>query len=239
MHYWNQPNFEGLRALSAELGAHGDLAQLAAYCRLRDEGLRREAFAALNSFLATAGKWERRRSQEAVETVLTLHARTPDCHQFLTQPLLERFIFPVLRQWAEHEPGCRSPIRWLGILQRQPDQLAQALAADPRDIEVRRLLISLHLDRVDHATHHLGEGLFLGEVHEALEDLRNATRLFDEAPDRDLVADLHREALDFGQMLADWQAYQALPTGTFVEWCAARGRRYGWPVAVYYGDGKP
>ncbi|KAF1719712.1 hypothetical protein [Pseudoxanthomonas wuyuanensis] len=237
MYYWNKDNFEGLASLAAGLAARKDFAHLAEYCRLREAGLRREAFAALNTFLACADTWESKKSQDAVNAVLTLYYRTPGCHQFLTQPLLNRFVYPALQRWSEDNPESIAPVRWLAILRRDPELLGRVLVADPTDVAIRRMVIERHLSSVDYATHHLNEGLFIGELDEALEDLARATDLIGGAADRELLSDLDREAQQYGQMLFDWQAYKARPIGSFPEWCAARGRDYHWSIAVYYGEG--
>lgn len=164
MHYWNKDNFEGLTSLAAALAARDDFADLTDYCRLREAGLRREAFAALNTFLVCADTWESVKSQDAVNTVLTLYYRTPGCHQFLTQPLLNRFVYPALQRWSEDDPESIVPIRWLAILRRDPELLSRVLAADPSDVAIRRMLIERQLSSVDYATHHLSEGLFIGEL---------------------------------------------------------------------------
>ena len=237
MHYWNKDNFEGLAALAADLAVRDDFAHLAEFCRLREAGLRRDAFAALNTFLAFADTWKSEKSQDAVNAVLTLYCRNPGCHQFLTQPLLNRFVYPVLQRWSEDEPESIAPVRWLAILRRDRETLGMVLAADPSDSAIRRMLIERQLSSVDYATHHLSEGLFIGALDEAVEDLGRATNLIEEAPDREALCDLDREARQYGQMLFDWQAYKARPVGSFPEWCAARGRDYHWSIAVYYGDG--
>lgn len=237
MHYWNQSNFEGLRALAAELGRHPDLVALAEYCRLRDAGLRREAFAALDAFLTATRDWDAPRARQAVDTILAMHLRTTDCHQFLVQPLMDRLVDPVLEQWLRDVPDALEPARWLGILRRDRAQLARVLAAQPGDVLARRLLVDGHLANVDHATHHLGEGVLLGELADAQDEIARADALIAAAPDRAPFADLEDDARTFRRMLSDWQDYSASPAGTFPDWCAARGHRYGWPVAVYYADG--
>lgn len=237
MHYWNNKNFEGLASLAVGLAARDDFAHLAEYCRLREAGLRREAFAALNIFLSYAETWERDKSQDAVDAVLTLHFRTPGCHQFLAQPLMKRFVDPALQRWIEDDPESLVPVRWLAVLRQDPELLCKVLAAEPGDVAIRRMLIAQELESVDHATHHLNEVFFIGNLDEVLEDLGRASDLIEAATDRELLSDLDREARQYGQMLFDWQAYKARPVGSFPEWCAARGRDYHWSVAVYYSEG--
>lgn len=237
MHYWNNKNFEGLASLAVGLAARDDFAHLAEYCRLREAGLRGEAFAALETFLSYAETWEREKSQDAVDAVLTLHFRTPGCHQFLAQPLMKRFVDPVLQRWLEDDPDSIAPLRWLAILRQDQQLLGRVLSVEPGDTAIRRMLIAKRLDSVDFATHHLNEGFLIGSLDEALEELRRASDLIEGAADRELLSDLDREARQYGQMLFDWQAYKARPVGSFPEWCAARGRDYHWSITVYYGGG--
>ncbi len=237
MHYWNKDSLAGLASLAAGLAAWEDFAHLAEYCRLREAGLRREAFASLDTFLSYAETWEREKSQDAVNAVLTLRFRTPDYHQFLAQPLMKRFVDPVLQRWLEHDPDSIAPVRWLAILRQDPQLLGRVLSVEPGDTAIRRMLIAKRLDSVDYATHHLNEGFLIGSVDEALEELRRASCLIEGAADRESLSDLDREARQYGQMLFDWQAYKARPVGSFPEWCAARGRDYHWSITVYYGGG--
>jgi hypothetical protein len=237
MYYWNKSNFEGLQSLAAELAKKDGLTKLADYCRLRDTGLRREAFIALDEFLTTANTWDSDREQDAVEVILSLFVNTSNCHQFLTHPLMARFIDPVLHRWSQQAPESIAPIRWLGILRRDPEHLTRVLANEENDLLIRRMLIEHHLSSVDYATHHLGESLFLGQLEEVLESIEHAASLIEEAPVREPFFDLDRETRQYGQMLFDWQAYKARPIGTFPEWCAARGREYKWSVPVYYSQG--
>lgn len=239
MYYWNKDNFEGLASLAVGLADRDEFAQLAEYCRLREAGLRREAFVALSTFLACTDTWETEKSRDAVNAILMLYYRTPGCHQFLAQPLMNRFVYPILRRWSDDEPESIPPLRWLAILRRDPGLLGRVLAADPSDVVIRRMLIVCQLSSVEYATHHLSEGFLIGELDEALKDLRRAADLIEEAPIREPLSDLEQEARRYGQMLFDWQAYKARSVGSFPEWCAARGRDYHWSIAVYYGKGAP
>ena len=233
--YWNKPNFDGLRALADELASDADLAELAQYARLRERGLRKDAFTVLDAFLNAAKAWQPDRARNAAVRVLECHARTPEAHQFLAHPLLEQFIVPVLEEWMNADPDAVAPVRWLGWLRSDHSLLERALLGDPTDLPVRRRLIDLELSGVDYACHHLHEGHFLGELADAQEGIANARKWLRDAPSAAQLEDLASETEHYSQLLADWVEYKSSPRGSFVEWCQSRGRAYRWPTTVYYG----
>jgi hypothetical protein len=234
MHYWNKTIFEGLLQLAEALSSDERLSSLAEYCRCRERGLRHEAFTALEQFLEAASHWKSSDARRICQKVLELHARTPEAHQFLTQPLSTRFVFPVLEAWVADEPDSQTALRWLGILRRDSALLQRALALSPEDVSVRRRLAYWHLSGVEHATHHLGESQLLGSLEATRESLAKARAILDDAPDSAPMADLAGEISEFESMLDDWESYREMPDGTFPEWCARRDRLYSWPTIIYY-----
>lgn len=234
MHYWNQDNFQSLLALADALAKHPDLALLAEYCRLREQGLRKPAFDALNRFLSAAEHWSDEQARRHVLTIVQVDARTPEAHQFMAVPLLQKLIYPRLEQWLDAVPNAVEPTRWLGLLRRDAALLRQALVLDPADVVVRSRLIDYALDAADHATHHLNESILLGQVAEVREAIALARNLIATAPDPEPFRSYVAEANQFEQMMDDWEAYQVSKTGTFPEWCQAKGRSYTWCTHVYY-----
>jgi hypothetical protein len=155
-------------------------------------------------------------------------------HQFLTQPLLARFILPTLEQWVREVPDSQVGVRWLGMLRRERPLLNRALELQPADVEVRRVLADWILSDVDHATHHLVESRFLGDLKTVWHALAEARDLLEAAPDASLLADLAREIDDFTALLKDWESFADSGETNFPEWCADRGRSYKWRTIVYY-----
>ena len=233
---WHPRSFDSLLSLAEALAREPGLEELAAYCRLCESDAPREAAAALEQFLDQTEEWDRATKQRAVDTLLQFHTRARESQPFLSQPLLERLVRPVLIQWAGQLDRPLIPVRWLALLDRDPKLLARVLDADPGDAQVRAILADRLLGFVDHATRHLHEGQFIGDVDESLENLRQAEALIGTAPNPAALASLAAELADFRALLADWQAYQATPEGAFPDWCAARGRTYGWSAAFYYGQ---
>jgi hypothetical protein len=234
MHYWNRGNFEGLLQLAAELAADHNLRPLSDYCRHREKGLRREAFAALEHFLVASGSFDNAAARAAAVKILELNARTGEAHQFLTQPLVTRFLTPTLKAWMDDEPCASTPIRWLGLMSRDNGLLERALSISPDDTPVRKRLIESDLSHADYATHHLDESCFLGNVEEVIAALAHARDLIADAPEPEALAQLLSEVHYFDHQVADWKAYSKNPVGSFPEWCAKQGRKYSYPAKYYY-----
>jgi hypothetical protein len=236
VYYWNKANFEGLVQVADALAEDPQLLPLAEYCRQREHGLRRKAFETLELFIASTKAWELAYVRDACQRILEIHARTPEAHQFLAQPLLTRFIFPVLDAWVADEPSGQTALRWLGILRRDRDLLEKALVLSPEDAPARRCLVGGHLSHVDYATHHLVEGVLLGDLDSTKQALADARAVAEAAPDPVPLADVTGEIERYAALLRDWESYCESPEGTFPDWCAQRGRSYQWPTIVYYDD---
>jgi hypothetical protein len=237
MHYRNQDNFEGLLELGHELRKVPELTDLAEYCTLREKGLRKQALRYLDGFLKAAASWDTESARSLVLTILFADARTPKAHQFMTHPLLTRLIYPTLEQWKADNPSAIEPLRWLGLLHSDINDLKRALALDPADVPVRRRLINLALDDADYATHHLSESVLLLTIEETRKSITAAREQIASAPDLGSFADLSAKVDVYEQMVNDWVAYKLAPMGTFPEWCERQGRMYSWPTIVYYDDG--
>jgi len=238
MHYWNRDNFEGLFELANALEANSsDLSLLSEYCRNREKGLRNQAFQSLQQFLEVSNAWPESDAREKCAVILELQSLVPHVHQFLSQPLLKQFIEPVLQKWLSEAPDNYQALRWSGLLHWDANLLFKALEICPEDKPVRSKLISMHIDEVDYATHHLDEGYFIGDFDDAVKSLEIAKSLLEAGLNSPAIKGLTEEIAEYKQLLDDWASYTKAPTGTFPEWCASKGRQYTWSIRVYYdGD---
>ncbi len=234
MYYWNQANFEGLVEVANALDGSPLTTQLGEYCRLREKGMRREAFRALDAFLTLANEWDVTTAREITQKILELNARTPHAHQFLSQPLITRFVKPTLENWLTEDHRSQIALRWLGILNRNCELLWKALALKPEDTPVRHLLANRLLDYVDFVTHHVGESVLCGDLEEAKTELANARSVVEAAPDPELFVRLLIDVKKFETLLQHWESYMASPSGTFPEWCMQQGYSHRFGKAYYY-----
>lgn len=237
MHYWNRANFEALASLSSAFRADPRLEGLAAYCDLRGKGLRRPAFAQLEAFLDQVASWDVPVQRDVALHVLEAYWKTPEAHQFLSDPLRKRFLERVLEEWRATEPNNRVPVRYLALLLRERGLLDEAFRMNPSDDLIRAALAGLLIGFVDYATHHLVEGSFIGDEEEAAAALAEATSVLAGVTDASSVQSLTQAVEGLAALLSDWQEYRQSPEGTFPEWCSARNRKHSWSTIVYYNGG--
>jgi hypothetical protein len=233
-YYWNRDNFDGLTSLTSALRADPRLERLAAYCELREKGLRRQAFAELDGFLTEAASWDAEVQRALAIRVLDAHWKTPQAHQFLTDPLRKRFLERVLEEWRAADANDPVPARHLALLHGDRSLLAEALRLNPKDDAIRAALAGMLLGLVDHAAHHLVEGKFIGDENEASALLTEAGSILAGAEDASSVRALMQNLEELTGLLSDWQEYRKAPEGTFPEWCRARNRTHRWWSIAYY-----
>jgi uncharacterized membrane protein YccC len=189
-YYWNKDNFEGLLAVAAELRMDPHLEPLARYCELREKGLRKQALSMLDEFLEEAETWDTATARSLVVTILEVYWSRKAAHQFLTAPLQQRLIEPVLEEWCRAEPENPLPARHFALLRSDVVLLEAALRLDPDDQAVRATLARKHIAFVDYATHHLVEGCFIDDEAEASRALEEADKLLEVADDSVAVRQL-------------------------------------------------
>lgn len=234
MYYWNQDNFEGLIQVAAALDGSPLTTPLAEYCRLREKGLRRQAFQAMDAFLTLARQWDAATAREVTQRILELNARTPRAHQFLCQPLLTRFVKPTLENWLIEDDRSQIALRWLGILSGDFELLRKALDLKPEDIPVRQKLVNRLLDYPDFVTHHIGESKLCGDLEDAKTELVSARSVVEAAPDPGPFARLLVDVEMFEALLEHWESYIANPAGTFPAWCEEHGYDHKFGKVYYY-----
>lgn len=234
IHYWNQENFRGLLRLAQGFAEDPLTADLARYCELREQGVRREAFTALERFVTGAKAQDTETQRRLALRVFDAHCVTPEAHQFLSDPLRAGFVEPVLEAWIAERPNDPTPNATLALLRGDRPLLEGALALDPNDDRVRARLISALLWQVDFATHHLSESRLIGSLQDVEEWLTEATGHLDAAPRPNALAPLAEELAEYRRLVSDFVEYQSHPEGSFPEWCRARGHGHRFGRAIYY-----
>ncbi|MEM7172363.1 MAG: hypothetical protein AAF530_19505 [Pseudomonadota bacterium] len=226
---WNQDNFQSLAKLANLLEQDTQLALLASYCRLREEGRRKEAFQALEGFLDKVKTLSLERRYQIANEILEAKETLPQAHQFMSQPLWERLIKPTINQYLDKNPDCLSALRWHGIYSNSSKSLRKLLELDPSDHLARRtFIVRWFLQEVDFATHHINEGLLLARLPDIEEWLDEADKLLAGAPDSSEIIDLEGEINEYRQLISDWRQYQKSDFSSFPAWCIRHGRHYTW-----------
>ena len=234
MHYWNKSSYEALDDISRALSSDPSTELLAGYCKLREGGLRKSAFAKLREFLSEVQNLSEIHRQDIAIRILELSTTYHQAHQFLSKPLLDDFISPTLENWHETDRENVVPIRWLGLLRNDAVLLEEALTRAPEDHTVRRRLVMYDLNDLDYATHHLSEGILLCDVKECRNALQSARNWLHEIDSSNDMKVLVEEIEKYQILWDDWESYKENSHGTFSEWCHEHGKNYEWPSIFYY-----
>jgi len=209
------------------------LPSFAEYCRLREAGRRKLALTALRRFLDEA----RARPETERRGVAAWMARValghPDVHHLHVHPLWSELVDPTLESWATETDG-HEPRRLLALRRSEPELLRRVLDHDPADHACRAALAVSSLRAVDYACHHLGEGRFLGDEAAALAALRDAKEHLAKLPPGAAREELEQWQDRLHQFIGDWMEFRTSGTGTFREWCDARGREHPWTTNHYF-----
>jgi hypothetical protein len=234
MYYWNKDNLEGLEDIARSLRDSTDVKDFSNYCRLRAEGLRKQALWALTRFLFQALNWEFEKRRNFVDWLLTAQYNNPQVHQLIPQPLMKKLVEPTLVEWTQYQPESPIPYRWRGVYFGELEELERALALDATDLVALSVAASRLLRDVEYATHHLCEGFFIGSEQEAESLLEQAFAHIRRLPESGNRSSLETGYEQLRHLLDDWLEYKQAPQGTFPEWCESRGRQHVWWNVVYY-----
>lgn len=196
MDYWRQENLEGLPQLASQADERG-YARFAEYCRLREQGVRRDAAAALSEFIVEMRAQPVVKRREFADWVLTYSFHNPRVYNACPTALKQEIIEPAIDEWTRSEPENPKALRW------HPDERAMLVAARavPRDdIAVGRYAMTV-LARVDFHTHELPNG-YSGETLKGdLADVQTVIDLLHTVADSSFFHPLREEALSLKMLI--------------------------------------
>lgn len=234
MHYWNQDNFQSLTAIAEDYADTPGYEGFAAYCQLRERGLKKPALQALAGFIAVCRQAPPEVQRERACELAALHYHTPAAHQLLAQPL-RVYLGQTLEAWCQEAPPSPVPYRWAAVISGKTAYFHQALEQDPCDAIALYQLATSHLGQVDYQTHHLGESFFIGEEADAETALARAGELIARLPAEQRPKWLEEEQRHCRALLDAWARYRSADTAaSFPEWCEAQGLAFGFSQAFYY-----
>ena len=135
--YWRRNVREALARLAEVSKTRSEWSPFSEFCdlmeqslRKMDQDLRKQAFAKLAEFVASASVWEFERRREFVSCILEFYYIWG---LGFAHPLKVQVIFPTLQQWREKEPENAEPSRWEGVLRHDRTLLAKAIGLCPGD----------------------------------------------------------------------------------------------------------
>lgn len=229
MWYWGKDTFEGLASAAAAADTFPEWASYARYCRLREQGLRKQALheaAAFAEVMEGAPYEERLRFVRWLldwEDAARKESRPYSGPTQLLRPgsVQKRLLAPTLQEWGEREPAEAEPLFRLGEYRR-------ALERDPDHGGSRLALATQLLGFASYNTHELPAWGYIGEPDEGLMALEEAKLLLAGLPPSNDQVRMGLRIDIEKAVTQSWIDYMAhfRETGEqgFEAWAEARGR---------------
>jgi hypothetical protein len=217
-----------LGTLAEEAALEERWQQLAQYFRHRNQGLRKDAFLALDTFLDQAAAWPFEERIRVARWIADRHARLFKDARLLPQPLLLALVSPTLWEWVELEPFCAEAHFLVamvavsapeGIFAHKPFHLRRAIALDPSHEEARVELVQWLTSGAEYNQHELPCG-YLGDAEADLEELHEADRVAQMISDTGLRDRIGVEIKGLQRVASSWLAFRQSRHADFATWCA-------------------
>ncbi len=227
---------QALLTVSRAAAQHPAWSAYAAYCRAREQGLRKEAFRHLTTFLAQAAGWTLEQQIEFV-SFLFPYVETVEAADYgpFPQPLSKQLVKPALLAWCNRELRDARPFRWYGRYYRDRAYLLRALELNPGDDEARETLLGWWVYSLYYAVHHIPDG-YIGNPADELalgdlvrEHIQQLTSPGKQAYWTDkLESDL--------ELVRNYVAWKESGHPNLVQWGAEQGKRvsYNGGATYYY-----
>lgn len=221
MWYWRQKNYEGLLDIANAVEGNANLFLYAEYCRLRERGLRRDAFLVLNEFIELANTWDLEMRYRFVDDLYHLCEQNPEVYDLMPHPINRNLLEPTLQDWVKENPNDPSVYRWLSGV----ENWRKSIALDETEQISRVRLVKHLIYNAYFSTHHLPEG-YIGNPAEDLMGLNEASALVTNVENTALVEIFRTEIKDYRELIHSYQEYRKSSyVGSFEAWTELYKRR--------------
>ena len=220
--------------VAVEAEAEPAWADYGAYCRFREQGLRRQAFEHLNKFTAQASSWEFEAQKRFVLWLCGKMDSVKDAdYGPYPNPLREKLFRPFFEKWLAQEPDNDEAHSLKGRYLGDHQSFADAIAINPSNQRARCALACDCLYDLWYATHHLPD-YFIGDEQLVKQIAATAREHIADVDNAKRQALLAKELADEEQLLDDWIVFKQEGVEDFDAWCVQRGRKYAWVKAYHY-----
>ncbi len=202
MYFWRDKYFKTLTEAGNYASAILAWTEYGQFCELREKGLRKEAFAHLQSFIESATNWSLSEKKQFVSWLYNFaYVRRDHSHLLMPHPLRVILLEPTLLEWIRHEPKTGEPHRWLGT----PDHLKAAIRLDATDEIARERMASSLLGGVGNALRHLSCcQYYAGNPSEDLQALEKVEVLIEGLPDAEMHAQYYVQMAELREGVGDY-----------------------------------
>ena len=202
MYFWREGYFKVLTEAASSASAIPAWAEYARFCELLEKGLRKDAFAHLESFIESAVGWPLSEKKKFVNWLYHFAYEHRDASYLLKPyPLRVKFLEPALVEWIVCEPESGEPHRWLGTA----DHLEEAINLDPTDEIARERLANYILAGVGNALSHASCcKYYAGNAEEDLQSLERVGPLIESLSDEEIRAQYYVEMAELREGIKDY-----------------------------------
>jgi hypothetical protein len=208
------------------------------FCRLKEKGLRKEAFKSLISFIEEVKGWEIKRQLKFVVWLFGWFEVSDDIHLVLVHPLKEQLMKPMLEEWFILDPKDPRPYRWYGLYLNSEDTIKYLKLAieigGNKEQQALVKLIGIYFHSLWYSFHHISEDLYLGEVNEDTLIIEIIENLIIEVNSEQYKKEFIEDLLYYKNILSDWVEFKQKTSKGFVNWCKLNGKEYNWVNSYYY-----
>lgn len=233
---WTKEHNQRIFKLTEHFVSDERFVDLVEYLKLRDKGLRKRAFEALDVFILKANGREWRHRTEILDKIYGVAYQDPASNILLTNPLSERFLQPILELWLKREPENQKAMFWDGIYNWNSEALQRLLLLSPGHVAARKSLLDRDIiGFFEHAFHHIDESQILESIETLESHFSMGDALMAGVKEPEEFQGL-KEELDFWKIVfEDWKAFSASGHSSFPEWCPDYETKYRWvPKKFYY-----
>lgn len=205
---WRQDACEALKALKSELNSVCEYKAFCEYLELKEMGLRKQSLEKINEFVSLAEAFSDAKRRELVSLICFKKLGWLDSNQLIDSYILtNKIIIPTLKKWAKDEPKNPEPLKWLGLFYWGGNEvLEECLNLNPDDEVVRLIIITRYLDAICYSTHHLDEGVYIGDPLEDLDICNKIKKHLSFVSDKETRL-LHESVLsEYIQVIEHYQA---------------------------------
>ncbi|HQU83430.1 MAG TPA: hypothetical protein PKY59_09910 [Pyrinomonadaceae bacterium] len=215
-----------------------ELSLFSEYCRLKEKGLRKQAFEKLSDFLIEFQKFSFDQKKEFTIFIFELIENEESFdNKYISHPLSEE-LKKVLVQWMELEGKNSNPFRWFGIKFQcwDVEYFNRALEINPADEKARIYIINIYINRIWNATHHLPD-YFIGNSEDssrAAEIVKShIAKLSDTSKQEYFLNRLNQEMI----LVENYRNWETEKTDLdFKAWYKLNNRKFDSGVIAYYYD---
>lgn len=208
------------------------------YCRLKEKGLRKQAFEKLAEFLNEFQKFTFNQKKEFTIFIFELIENEAGFdNKYVSHPLSEE-LKKVLFEWMEFEEKNSDPFRWFGIKFQYWDveYFNKALDINSLDDKARIHVINIYINRIWNATHHLPD-YFIGNSDDCFKIVEIAkshiAKLSDRSKQDYLLRQINQEMI----LVENFRNWEAENTNLdFKTWCELNNIMFDSGVTAYYYD---